>query len=57
MKPSSLPEGGMYVMVVEAENAGRVVMGHIYAAKIGYGDLLGSARGYLIGDNKTCPKL
>jgi hypothetical protein len=52
--PAGLPEGGMYILVAEADGA-KPVMGHVYAPKIGYGDLLGSSRGWLTGEEKTCP--
>jgi hypothetical protein len=54
-RPSELPEGGMYILIAEADGAGKSLQGHVYAPKIGYGDLLGSTKGWLTGEAKTCP--
>jgi hypothetical protein len=60
--PNSLPVGklpkdGMYVMVAEAETTGGKIMGHVWAAKFGYGDISGTTQGWMTGENKTCPDL
>lgn len=53
----SMPPDGMYVMVAEAETTSGRVKGHIWAPKMGYGDLLGSTKGWMTGTQKTCPDL
>jgi hypothetical protein len=57
IKVKDLPKDGMYVMVAEASSKGGVVTGHVWAAKYGYGDITGSTKGWMTGDDKTCPNL
>jgi hypothetical protein len=46
-----------YIMVAEVEQTKEGLQGHVYAPKIGYGDLFGSAKGWTSGGDKTCPNL
>lgn len=52
-----LPEKGAYIMVAEAElNYGKMT-GHVWGAKMGYGDITGATRGWMTGEDKKCPEL
>lgn len=56
-REATKPLGGpqeFLIMVAEAR-AGSGVEGQVWAAKMGYGDLFGSAKGWLTGTAKTCP--
>jgi AAA+ ATPase superfamily predicted ATPase len=46
----------MLILVAEADFS-KAPEGHVYAPKIGYGDLFGTAKGWMTGENKTCPSL
>ena len=48
---------GSYVMVAEVDSKGGKLKGHVWAPKYGYGDLLGTTKGWMTGTQKACPDL